>query len=80
MWNGDLNRPRAKAMSQMIVGMINAPINNNQQVSMDEDVGGGVHGVSMLWMSEQSLFERVEMLQPCKQWSSDAIIAAPICI
>jgi len=26
MWNGDLNGPRAKAMNQMIVGMIDVPI------------------------------------------------------
>jgi len=45
MWNGDLNRPRAKAISQMIMGMIDAPINNNQHASMDEYVDGGVHGV-----------------------------------
>jgi len=45
MWNGDLNGQIAKATSQMIVGMINAPINNNQHASMDEDVGDRVHGV-----------------------------------
>jgi len=45
MWNGDLNRLTAKAMSQMIVGMIDVPIKNNQHASMDEDVDGRVHGV-----------------------------------
>jgi len=45
MWNGDLNEPRAKATSQMIMGMIDVPINNNQHASMDEDVGDRVHGV-----------------------------------
>jgi len=45
MWNGDLNRQRAKATNQMIMGMINIPINNNQHASMDEDVYDGVHGV-----------------------------------
>jgi len=45
MWNGDLNRSIAKTINQMIMGMINVPINNNQQASMDEDIGGRVHGV-----------------------------------
>jgi len=45
MWNGELNRPRAKEISQMIMGMIDVPINNNQHASMDEDVGDRVHGV-----------------------------------
>jgi len=35
MWNGDLNRPRAKAMNQMIMGMINVLINNNQHASVN---------------------------------------------
>jgi len=26
MWNGDLNRPIAKAINQMIMGMIDVPI------------------------------------------------------
>jgi len=26
MWNGDLNRPRTKAINQMIMGMIDVPI------------------------------------------------------
>jgi len=81
MWNGDLNRPIAKATSQMIMGMIDVPINNNLQASMDEDVDDGVHGVwAMLWVKEQHLFEGVELSQPCKQWSSEAVIVAPICI
>jgi len=81
MWNGDLNRLTAKATSQMIMGMIDVPIKNNQQASMDEGVGGRVHGVwAMLWVREQSLFHGVELSQPCKQWSSEAIIVAPICI
>jgi len=45
VWDGDLNRPRAKAISQMIMGMIDVRINNNQQASMDEDLDDGVHGV-----------------------------------
>jgi len=45
MWNGDLNRQRAKAISQMIMGMIDVLINNSQHASMDEDVGGTVNGV-----------------------------------
>jgi len=81
MWNGNLNRPRAKAINQMIMGMIDVPINNNQPASMDEDIGGRVHGVwAMLYVREQSLFEGVELSQPCKQWSSEAIIVAPIYI
>jgi len=48
MWSGDLNRPRAKAISQMIMGMINVPINNNQHASMDEDVDDRVHEVCTL--------------------------------
>jgi len=32
-------------MSQMIVGMIDVPINNNQHASMDEDVDNRVHVV-----------------------------------
>jgi len=55
--------------------------NNNQQTSRDEDVDDGVHGVwTMLWVRGQSLFEGVELSQPCKQWSSKAIIIAPIYI
>jgi len=34
----------------------------------------------MLQVREQSLFEGVELSQPCKQWSSKAVIVAPICI
>jgi len=45
MWNGDLNRPRAKAINQMIMGMIDVTISNNQHASMDDDVDSGVHGV-----------------------------------
>ena len=68
MWNGDLNRPRAKAMNQMIMGMIDVPINNNQHASMDDDVDSGFHGVwAMLQAREQSLFEEVELSQPSKQ-------------
>jgi len=48
MWNGDLNRQRAKAINQMIMGMIDVPISNNQHASLDEDVDDGVHGVWML--------------------------------
>jgi len=29
MWNNDLNRPRAKATNQMIMGTVNVTINNN---------------------------------------------------
>jgi len=43
MWNGDLNR--TKATSQMIMGMIDVPIHNNQHASTDEDIGDRVHGV-----------------------------------
>jgi len=42
MWNGDLNRQRAKAMNQMIMGMINVPISSNQHASMGEDIDDGV--------------------------------------
>jgi len=95
MWNGDLNRPKAKAISQMIMGMTDAQVNNNQHPSLGSgesttvtrvprwggSVGGRVHGVwAMLWVREQPLFEGVELTQPCKQWSSEAIIIAPICI
>jgi len=34
MWNGDLNRPRAKAINQMIMGMTDAQVNNNQHPSL----------------------------------------------
>jgi len=61
--------------------MIDVPINNNQQASLDEDVDDGVHGVwVMLQVKEQHLFEGVELSLPCKQWNSEAIIIAPICI
>jgi len=59
MWNGDLNRLRAKAMNQMIVGMTDAQVNNNQHPPIGNgesttvtrvpqwggDVDGRVHGV-----------------------------------
>jgi len=45
MWNGHLNRPRAKAINQMIMGMIDVTISNNQHASIDDDVDSGVHGV-----------------------------------
>jgi len=32
----------------------------------------------MLWVREQPLFAGVELSQPCKQWSSGAVIAVPI--
>jgi len=35
MWNGDLNRSRAKATSQLIMGMTDAQVNNNQHPSME---------------------------------------------
>jgi len=34
MWNGDLNGPRAKATNQMIAGMTDAQVNNNQHPSL----------------------------------------------
>jgi len=34
MWNGDLNRPTAKAISHVIMGMTNAQVNNNQHPSL----------------------------------------------
>jgi len=57
--NGDLNRPRAKATNQMIMGMTDAQVNNNQHPSLRSgesttvtrvpwwggSVGGRVHGV-----------------------------------
>jgi len=45
VWNGNLNGQIAKAINQMIVGMIDVPINNNQHTSMDEDIGDRFHGV-----------------------------------
>jgi len=65
MWNGDLNGPRAKAMNQMIVGMTNAQVNDNQHPSLGSgesttvtrvpelggDVDGRVHGA---WTTECS--------------------------
>jgi len=34
----------------------------------------------MLQVREQHLFEGVELMQPHKQWSSEAVFVAPICI
>jgi len=48
---------------------------------MDKAVGDGVNAVwAMLWVKEQHLFEGVELTQPCKQRSAEAVLAAPICI
>jgi len=59
MWNGNLNRQRAKAMNQMIVGMIDVLINNNQQASIDGDIGvvSMEFGQCSRWESNLSLKE-----------------------
>jgi len=65
----------------MIMGMIDVLINNNQHASMDDNIDDRVHGAwAMLQVREQSLFERVERTQPCKQWSNEAAAVAPIYI
>jgi len=82
MWNDDLNGQRAKATNQLIMGMMmDVPINNNQHASMDDNLDDRVHGVwAMLEVRKQHLFEGVELSQPHKQWSSEVIFTAPVCI
>jgi len=61
----------------MIVWIINVPISNNQNASMDGNVGDEARGVwTLLCARRQSLFKGIELTQPCKPWNTEAIIVA----
>jgi len=56
MWNGDLDRQMAKAISQMIVGMIDVLINNNQLL---EDMCIYNHGILEVSTSRSTTVQAV---------------------
>jgi len=68
IWNGDLNRPRAKAISHMIMGMANAQV--KQQSTSITGSGESTTVTRVPWWDGSVMVESMEFGQ-CSRWKSN---------